>query len=531
MRPLSKRMRCHRAALFCALTLSLGLASLRDAHAEPEGERGLMDAGLISAHGVAGRVVLKAVPLIADDSLDLDGEISDELRAAIFRQSQYLVGNIHGIEGGLSLHSATLSRVSRGERLADGLARYHYDLEADAVITQSAAPPAGERASFPVVLPERVDEESLRAFFDKYSADCVPNPYKSYRREGYWYYFRPEAYDCPLREAASMVESGAVYTTLSFEAAPAREDEPKPEYARFWEDGRLVVTAVYALVGGLLGEQGLESYEQVFDGLRRSYGEPVSINDEAFLGAQRFDLDRPVIEATFETPRGPLEVHLFLINTLDAPSHEEGDALASFFEDYDALSQRSDLLIYNGHARYGADNAKLDALGSFSGGRHQLFYVNTCASYTYGLPQVREQLLALNAEAEAPEHALDLILNGMPAMGHEIATMNLRVIDALVVAEESYRSILSDLYAKQQLLVLRGADRREVGAGEAGKVDLVTGQRPVAPSAYDGAGPVGISDDDSAGCSATGRGHHLPLTLLFCIALLAFPRRRQDQQG
>ena len=50
----------------------------------------------------------------------------------------------------------------------------------------------------------------------------------------------------------------------------------------------------------------------------------------------------------------------------------------------------------------------------------------------------------------------------MPAMGHEIAYMNLRYINALIQAQESYQSILKDMYSKQQMLVLssRGIDAK-----------------------------------------------------------------------
>lgn len=46
----------------------------------------------------------------------------------------------------------------------------------------------------------------------------------------------------------------------------------------------------------------------------------------------------------------------------------------------------------------------------------------------------------------------------MPIMGHKITYMNLRYIHALVLAQESYQSILKDVYPKQQMLVLSSQD-------------------------------------------------------------------------
>ena len=45
----------------------------------------------------------------------------------------------------------------------------------------------------------------------------------------------------------------------------------------------------------------------------------------------------PLIEATFATPKA-LRIHLFLINSLDQPSHER-DALSDFRERYNALTK------------------------------------------------------------------------------------------------------------------------------------------------------------------------------------------------
>ena len=418
----------------------------------------------IAMHGTAGRAVLNHLTLIAPDFPDTE-TLSVDLRPYMHKQLQYLVGNLHGFEGGVELHNFEIITLQKQDlsslaldSLEEGLASYQYSVAVDALILSSLAPEAGQSKIFPVFLPQKVDEVSLKALFDTYGPDCNPNPHKSYKAQTYWYDFRPQAYYCVLNQSTDLNPPYLIQTDMHFTAFTSQKQEISPDYQAIWSDGKLVVTAVYALVGGLLGEQGQEGYQQVFKDLVRTYGKPSYINHDFLVDARRIDIDTPVIDALFDTPRGPLEVHLFLINSLENPSHVDGDELETFVEDYNVWTQQSDLVIYNGHAHHGRDNANLDALGVFSPNHYQIFYVNTCASYTYGLPRIQEQYRLLNQETVHPRGFLDLVVNGMPAMGHEIASMNGRYIHALVEAQESYPRLLEGMYSKQQMLVLYNQD-------------------------------------------------------------------------
>ena len=420
---------------------------------------------VISVHGISGQLQVTEAFLLTEDHHIVEKNLIDILSPQINLQLKYLVGQIHGLEGGLELHKTQINELEKVEVLASGLAIYRYTATINAVLSSSWVINASESLSMSVYLPRQVDELSLKKIYDLYVKDCIPNPHRSYADTNYWYYFRPQAYYCPLREqheGSSLISDQFINVDLVFTPNPQPNKELFPQYKEMWRDNRLVVTAVYALVGGLLGEQGQEAYQMVFKDLVRSYGEPIKINDESLLNRSILDVDTPFIEATFATPKGPLEVHLFLINSLDQPSHIEGGALNDFRARYNALTQTSDFIIYNGHARYGSDNAKLDALGETLAQHHQLFFVNTCASYTYGLPNATKRAFEANSAEARPNEYLDLIVNAMPAMGHEIAYMNLRYINALTKAQESYQSILEDMYSKQQMLVLtsRGIDAK-----------------------------------------------------------------------
>ena len=467
---------------------------------------------MISAHGTLGAAWLPEVRLVSSQKVIEDEDLSLILRPEIDRQLSYLVGNVHGLEGGVALHTAKVSDIQAVEDLEGGLTRYRYTAELEMVLVNELAPSHGESISLSMIIPEQVDDESTFSIFDRYGADCNPNPHRSYQPENYWYYFRPRAYYCPLSEGA-VDDPLMMDVELIFEVGAAEKHNISPKYEAYWSDGRLVVTAVYALVGGLLGEQGQENYEMVFKELIREYGAPSEINDGSLLESSRLDTNTPVVHATFETPRGPLEVHLFLINSLDTPSHHEGDELMGFVAEYNKLTQYSDLVIYNGHARYGSDNAKLNALGQAQPKHYQLFFVNTCGSYTYGLPRVKSLYESLNQDTEYPKAYLDLILNGMPAMGHEIAYMNLRYIKALVTAEESYFEILQSLYAKQQMLVL--TDRASSSKGDAGaQGSTVTSSLRTVES---------VKPATSQGCDLpAGRSDHFALVL--AVFVLIFRR-------
>ena len=512
----------HLHMVFLSLII-LSNTSMCFAEEKIDKEREVSQRSAMSVHGRVGRAWLPEVTIIAPNDQASGERLSASLESSIREQLSYVVGNLHGIEGGLSLHRAEISDVLLIETLGDGQARYQYSASFEAIISKTAGQGAAVIDQYQVILPERVNEAGLLAFFEATSDDCTPNPHQEYQVDHYWYYFRPLAYYCPLSTAGAEEEFEALLVNLYFEEEVTKDNKTSPHYDELWRDGKLEVTAVYALVGGLLAEQGQEAYQQVFEDLQRTYGTPSYIQDEALLNAQWLETDTPVIHATFDTPRGPLEVHLFLINSLDVPSHQEGDPLKDFHEEYKRLTQVSDFMIYNGHARYGSDNAKLDALGGATSNHYQLFFVNTCASYTYGLPRYRGIYQEANLQADNPDAFLDLVLNAMPAMGHEIAYMNGRFIHALVEAEESYESILSTLYPKQQMLVLPG------GRGDQLKGDL-------AQIEGESTSPWLVINKDEAGsgCDLTpfarspfAKRGYLSSILMWCfIAALFFCRAR-----
>lgn len=483
--------------LFICMLIAVILCAFCLVQANPKDQL-IYGASSTSMHGVVGQASLLEISLIApiyseaveSEAVEPDtveSEIGNTLRTAlsplIHKQLQYLVGNLNEIGGGLELHAAHIYDVHKVKELDHELAQYRYSVEIDAVITNSAIPIREESTYFQVFLPKKVDEVSIQTIFDRYAKDCNPNPHRIYKSEFYWYNFRPNSYYCPLNQSEQNTTSNLVSpsehmlkVSLKFDAFPLKEHDSYPEYDKIWSDGKLVVTAVYALVGGLLGEQGQEGYQMVFKDLIRTYGKPTYINRDSLLSTSWIDVDTPVIDAIFDTPKGPLEIHLFLINSLDTPSHMQGDELETFFEDYNAFTQYSDLVIYNGHARHGQDNAKLDQLGIFSPNHYQLFYVNTCGSYTYGLPKIYQNYIDLNQSDSNPNAFLDLVVNAMPAMGHEIAFMNMRYINALVNTKESYQSILSSLYAQQQMLVLYDQDNQWQPRLETSKMDGTLGE-------------------------------------------------------
>lgn len=488
----------------CLMQFNQGSMSFAQSSVEKDTQQ------VISAHGVSGRAWLPEVELIVPEIEHHEYDLLSTLKPQIISQLKYIVGQFNGLEGGLELHTLKISDLQKKAALAGGFTIYRYTAEFNAILSPTNLADLKQTTTLSVFLPKSVDPVSLTELYHQYGKDCVPNPFGQYSAESYWYYFRPQAYYCPLNQPEYDSTAKLYSTNVYFDPVYQEQAEIMPNYEAMWKDNRLVVTAVYALVGGLLAEQGQESYQMVFQDLVRTYGTPISINKMSLLNAQRIDIDTPVIEAEFVTEHGILEVHLFLINSLDQPSHFEGDSLTSFFSDYNRLTQESDLIIYNGHARYGSNNSKLDALGQLTPSKHQLFFVNTCGSYTYGLPRLTKLSKDLNQAELYPSSYLDLVLNAMPAMGHEIAFMNLSFIHALVHQEDSYYSLLQRLYPKQQMLVLAHGPTQF----EEDKTDVVfTQQEDRKPSL------ITVKRKPQTGCDSSKRSK-LPLHYYLMLILL-----------
>ena len=219
----NERVMRHYRLLITFLSFLFGLTEVL-ANDDPNSLRDQ----IISAHGTAGRAWLPHVELIAEN-LDEEGDLLlASLQPQIERQLKYLVGQFHGLEGGVELHQIEITDVRKQHVLDQVLAQYRYSVEMNAILAKTVIPKGSERTQLSFWLPNRVNDENLTMIFDEYHRDCVPNPHKSYSEDHYWYYFRPSAYYCSLNQPDLKESDGVTRVELLFDPIIARTESTGP---------------------------------------------------------------------------------------------------------------------------------------------------------------------------------------------------------------------------------------------------------------------------------------------------------------
>lgn len=399
-----------------------------------------------SAHAVAldgvipeGRIVTGPFGL-----LGIRGEIEAQLRFA--------VGQLNGMNAAPDLERLELSL--HGSRLRpDGRTEVSY--AASLVVSWPRETPFPE--SVTLVLPAGGDWGAQLAFLARYgkedgAASCLAAGAHDVSIRNFWYHYRPAAVACPLKEARSGDADLVARLPLALALSRRNTEGKAPEYAKVWEDGALLVTAVFSKdKAGSTDDWdgGVAAYLELHDSLVARYGPPSSTN---LAPGEAPSAARDDIRLVFPTAAGPLDVHIYLIESL-------GRVDAAFRRKYGERTRRSDLVAYSGHSDLGANIRALARLGSVVAGQYQIFFVNGCDTFVYVDRALHDARQRANPAA-GPDKYLDVISNAMPAYFSESADGVLAVVDGLVGRTKTYGEILSGFPADQRAAVTGEEDNR-----------------------------------------------------------------------
>lgn len=256
-------------------------------------------------------------------------------------------------------------------------------------------------ASYELLLPR--DVTKLSGFNAKYDGACGRN---EYGRATFWHDWNPRAVRCAIDEA-DVVRTNAVI------APHPQETRGKyPEYDKVWEDDTLDVVAVFGIIS---------SYTPSDEGVRTR---EILLNDALAKldGAERVDApDRPSGILKDGTVSGTILVGGVpkRVNVTGLLVHAVDGAGAAFEERFGALSEKADLIVYEGHSGLGANINALATATRAQAGKYQLVYLYGCQTLAYLEPTLHERRIALNGADVDPEGTkyLDIIANALPAYG------------------------------------------------------------------------------------------------------------------
>ncbi|MBX3192546.1 MAG: hypothetical protein KF819_36515 [Labilithrix sp.] len=373
-------------------------------------------------------------------SAELVALSNTEARKAILSQLVYAQGifvtahNGNGQVGQVVLSNVVETEEGRAKRI-------RYDAALPVAFPKDLETP--ER--YALALPR--DVRLLAAFNRKYDGTCGKN---QYGQENFWLDYDPGAAGCRIDDEDVVRASAAV-------APYAKASTDKyPEYDLLWADDRLDVIALFALIEG--AEPDDYGYTERDAFLRRA---KERLTDGAIANRQptRSFLSDASVTGTVEVGgrQKPVSIDVLLVPDLQRIGPD-------FDQRFDPISEKADLILYNGHAGLGENVNVLARKGKVAREKYQLVLLNGCQSFAHIDRTLNERRTAVNGADRDPAGTMymDVVGNALIGYANNLAAMSFTLLDAAVEADtpRSYRSILAAMPANQLVVAFGEDDNR-----------------------------------------------------------------------
>ena len=311
------------------------------------------------------------------------------------------------------------------------------------------------KASLPVAFPKDLDKPTsyalalpkdatkLDAFNAKYDGHCGTN---EYGQENFWHDWNPKAPGCAMDDADVLKVTAQV-------TPYAGETKNKyPEYDLIWQDNRLDIVAIFGIIeGDTPSDEGYQQAQLFLDHAK-----------SGLTGAQLKDNARSASELKNQTLTGKsngrdVKIDLIVVQELQYVG-------ADFDTWYDPLSEKADMILYNGHAGLGKNVNFLARHGKVAPRKYQMMLFDGCQTFAYMDTTVTDRRIEANGAADDPNGTkyLDMVGNALPGYASNLAQMSNALYDGVVgnAQPKSYNQLLSNMPAEHIVVVFGEEDNR-----------------------------------------------------------------------
>lgn len=316
----------------------------------------------------------------------------------------------------------------------------------------------GYTRAYTLYMPRGGDFESRLAFFNEYKDKCMAEGAHDVQVTIFWYYYRPQAAACPMRNG-TFDRNFSAKLTLNLAKSDLNTEGKAPEYHKVWEDHKLVVTAIFGQSEPSDSwpteqDSGASAFNETYRQLRAlSYGTFKSVQPASLGENDKPSLTTRDVWLKFDVPnRGEMDVRLLLVQ--DPKSMPA--ALQNIYND---RTRTSDLVTYSGHSGLGANIRALASMGHFMQNQWQLFLVNGCDTFAYVDNALRDAHATVNP-GYGPSKFFDIVTNAMPSYFSMNPRSNMALINALAEGTKTYREILANFDPSQRAVVTGEEDNK-----------------------------------------------------------------------
>jgi hypothetical protein len=260
-----------------------------------------------------------------------------------------------------------------------------------------------------------------------------------------WYYYRPHARGC------SLAEGDVVSVTAQVVRSEENTSGKYPEYQKVWEDDALNVVAIFGKYengktteadAGIAGYDAfVRAVQSQFSGLSLTTI-PATIPSGPGVAA-------PDVEFNVQLPGGyTVKINALLVDNISQTTSE-------FDQRYAQLSQRADVIAYNGHAGLGQNVRALARKGSWVAGQYVIIFMNGCDTFAYVDGSLAQTRAAVNADDPGGTKYMEFVTNAMPSYFSSMPGASMALVKSLLNTSQpvTYDDIFKKIDPAEMVLV------------------------------------------------------------------------------
>lgn len=388
----------------------------------------------VKTEGVDGKADSSSIATIVDAEFDgsLVTNSSFGLESVIRDQMLYTIGHLN--------HNNSVGRL-------DKLVLTNIKKVGNTVTYHAKMPVAwGSKTNIPTKytfkLPKNADDYA--GFTTKYSHACVDSAAHDVDVGSMWYYYRPFRSGCTVA-ATDVVQFDATFTVSS-----VNTNGKYPEYHKVWEDNAFKVVAIFGKYedgATTASDAGIAAYNTFVRAVRTKF--PSATITPALAASASPGVANPDVELKATLADGKtVQVNILLVDNV-------ASATTTFYNRYNTLSSKADLIAYNGHAGLGQNVRALARKGAWVAGQYVMVFMNGCDTYAYVDGYLADARRSLNTDDATGTKYLDFIVNAMPSYFHEDSNGTMQLINAMVNFAQpmTYQNIFNNIDTSQVVLV------------------------------------------------------------------------------
>ncbi|HSO33603.1 MAG TPA: hypothetical protein VLT33_13815 [Labilithrix sp.] len=298
-------------------------------------------------------------------------------------------------------------------------------------------------------LPLPKDVTALDAFNAKYDGKCGNNEYGV---GDFWHDFNPKTEGCTLADA-DVTRSRATVKPFAGETTGKY-----PEYDLMWKDGELDVVAIFGLIDGggdSDSDPGVGEYNRFIAGTQGMLTGSKSTKNAKTDSILRDTTLTGTVKVGGQ--KRAVKIDVLLVAEMKSVGSD-------FDKRYDPISEKADLIMYDGHAGLGKNVNALARKGKVTAGKYQLVLLNGCQTFAYIDTTMNDRRIEANGAAADPSGTkfMDVMGNALPGFASNLASMSLTLVGAAVKADEprSFNQLMESMPQEHLVVVFGEEDNR-----------------------------------------------------------------------